>query len=81
MDSRRGSTAPKTASAEPRYSDIERWSSVHRGQCDGCGQAPEFVLKGEGGRTLTQCADCLTETFRKDPEMTGHVLRKVAERL
>jgi len=82
MSSRPGSTAPKAGFAEPRhYSDIERWSSAHPNHCDGCDQPPQFVLKDDHGRTLLQCASCLTETFRKDPEMTARILRVVAERL
>jgi hypothetical protein len=82
MTSRPGSTVPKPSLSEARqYCDIVRWTSAYPGQCEGCSATPRFVLKDDQGHALLQCADCLTETFRKDPEMTGRVLRNVAERL
>ena len=83
MISRPGPTAPnKKPFKEPRhYCDIERWTSAYPHHCDGCNGSPQFVLKDDAGHTLLQCTACLTETFRKDPEMTGRVLRAVAERL
>lgn len=82
MASRQGSSAQKAALAEARqYSDIERWTTAYPSQCDGCNRAPQFVLKDAQGHTLMQCANCLTETLRKDPEMAGRILRAVAERI
>jgi len=82
MISREASSAPKPAFAEPcHYSDIERWTNIYPACCEGCNAPPQFVLKDDHGHTLVQCADCLTETFRRDPEMTGRVLRAVADRL
>ena len=82
MGSSQGSTAPRPALAESRhYSDIQRWTSTYASHCEGCNGTPEFVLKDNEGNALVLCANCLTETFRKDPEMTGRVLRAVADRL
>jgi hypothetical protein len=81
MTFRQTSSKPQVGSAQPQYSDIERWNASYAKHCAGCGGEAAFVLKDDQGNALAQCSNCLATTFRDDPEMTARVLRAVAERL